>query len=451
MTRTPLFAIALAALSSTANAQLARITPNDATNNDDFGTAVAIDGDLMLIGSGNDDNSGSIYLFEASTGLELGKLVSPDNTPNARFGEAVDLDGNFAVVGAPRADPLGFLSGVAFILDISDPSQPTLLHTLQAADGASGASFGLSVAIDGDTAIIGAPGLNAAYLFSVSTGQQLAKLQPANFENNDGAGTAVEVQDGLAFVSSPFDDIQVAPFDTRSNAGSITIFDISTPTAPVQAVNFTTIEPTTADEFGYAMDVDGTTLVVGAPNANQIPTFVGNGAVFIVDITNPASPAQLFKVRADNPRTGADFGWSVSIDGSIILAGAPNGDAALTTNGLGYLLDASTGAQIVRLQTDPLSPFTNRLGDTAAISDGIAALGAPLDGNSTLDPGAVYTFGAQSPCPGDASDDGIVDLADLNLVLANFGTANSAGDANGDGMVDLADLNLVLANFGVSC
>jgi Ca2+-binding EF-hand superfamily protein len=44
--------------------------------------------------------------------------------------------------------------------------------------------------------------------------------------------------------------------------------------------------------------------------------------------------------------------------------------------------------------------------------------------------------------------DGAVDLADLNLVLANFGTNNPAGDANGDGVVDLADLNLVLANFG---
>ncbi|MFU8828399.1 MAG: hypothetical protein ACNA8P_03090 [Phycisphaerales bacterium] len=50
--------------------------------------------------------------------------------------------------------------------------------------------------------------------------------------------------------------------------------------------------------------------------------------------------------------------------------------------------------------------------------------------------------------PGDVNGDGAVDLADLNLVLANFGTNNPAGDANGDGVVDLADLNLVLANFG---
>ncbi|MFU8830386.1 MAG: GC-type dockerin domain-anchored protein, partial [Phycisphaerales bacterium] len=55
---------------------------------------------------------------------------------------------------------------------------------------------------------------------------------------------------------------------------------------------------------------------------------------------------------------------------------------------------------------------------------------------------------ASSGLPGDVNGDGAVDLADLNLVLANFGTNNPAGDANGDGVVDLADLNLVLANFG---
>ncbi|MFG0292801.1 MAG: hypothetical protein ACF8MJ_06555 [Phycisphaerales bacterium JB050] len=52
---------------------------------------------------------------------------------------------------------------------------------------------------------------------------------------------------------------------------------------------------------------------------------------------------------------------------------------------------------------------------------------------------------------GDVNNDGSVDLADLNLVLANFGQASEAGDTNGDGTVDLADLNAVLAAFGTVC
>ena len=56
-----------------------------------------------------------------------------------------------------------------------------------------------------------------------------------------------------------------------------------------------------------------------------------------------------------------------------------------------------------------------------------------------------------SDCPGDVTGDGSVDLADLNLVLANFGEATGDGDADDSGNVDLADLNLVLANFGTDC
>ena len=55
------------------------------------------------------------------------------------------------------------------------------------------------------------------------------------------------------------------------------------------------------------------------------------------------------------------------------------------------------------------------------------------------------------PCPADVTYDGSIDLADLNLVLANFGQATGDGDATGDGEVDLADLNLVLGAFGVGC
>ncbi|MFG0292074.1 MAG: PEP-CTERM sorting domain-containing protein [Phycisphaerales bacterium JB050] len=54
-------------------------------------------------------------------------------------------------------------------------------------------------------------------------------------------------------------------------------------------------------------------------------------------------------------------------------------------------------------------------------------------------------------CPADVDGSNSVDLADLNIVLANFGQATDSGDTNGDGTVDLADLNAVLAAFGTNC
>ncbi|MFI4855984.1 MAG: M12 family metallo-peptidase [Phycisphaerales bacterium JB065] len=66
---------------------------------------------------------------------------------------------------------------------------------------------------------------------------------------------------------------------------------------------------------------------------------------------------------------------------------------------------------------------------------------------------SVFTTLGEDPiiCDGDANGDLSVDLADLNLVLANFGTDTDEGDVNGDETVDLADLNMVLANFGTVC
>ena len=68
---------------------------------------------------------------------------------------------------------------------------------------------------------------------------------------------------------------------------------------------------------------------------------------------------------------------------------------------------------------------------------------------------AVALLGEGTPCPGDLNGDGVVDISDLAILLANFGTAAGAtfedGDSDGDGDVDIADLAVLLSNFGASC
>ena len=70
---------------------------------------------------------------------------------------------------------------------------------------------------------------------------------------------------------------------------------------------------------------------------------------------------------------------------------------------------------------------------------------------AAIDDLKVLVIEACTTCPGDVNGDNAVDLADLNLVLFNFGGPGPAGDVNGSGAVDLADLNLVLFNFGNGC
>jgi predicted outer membrane repeat protein len=69
-------------------------------------------------------------------------------------------------------------------------------------------------------------------------------------------------------------------------------------------------------------------------------------------------------------------------------------------------------------------------------------------GAPTVDMGA---FEHQATCAGDLNGDRVVDFADLNILLSNYGTGSAASDTNGDGQVNFADLNLVLVEFGSAC
>lgn len=91
------------------------------------------------------------------------------------------------------------------------------------------------------------------------------------------------------------------------------------------------------------------------------------------------------------------------------------------------------------------SPDINDAGEVvfaASVNDGVTDIGTAI---------TVATVSDEPVCPPDVTGDNEVDLADLNLVLANFGQNTAEGDATGDGEVDLEDLNAVLAAFGTGC
>ncbi|XHC26407.1 S8 family serine peptidase [Phycisphaerales bacterium ac7] len=81
----------------------------------------------------------------------------------------------------------------------------------------------------------------------------------------------------------------------------------------------------------------------------------------------------------------------------------------------------------------------------------LEAIGSVSDRVAIFEAFLANCPGDSEPCVGDVTGDNVVDLADLNLVLANFGQATSDGDANDSGNVDLADLNIVLGAFGTNC
>jgi len=118
---------------------------------------VAISGNTALVGARLDDDggneSGSAYLFDITTGLQLAKLTASDAAAGDRFGSSVAISGNVALIGAFSNDDAGDSSGSAYLFDITTGLQ---LAKLTASDAALGDEFGFSVAISGNTALVGA-------------------------------------------------------------------------------------------------------------------------------------------------------------------------------------------------------------------------------------------------------------------------------------------------------
>ncbi|MFN9986587.1 MAG: FG-GAP repeat protein, partial [Pirellula sp.] len=139
-----------------------KLTASDGAANDQFGNSVAVDGQWMIIGSHLDDdtgsNSGSAYLFQwnGTSWVQHSKFQGTDTAANDYFGFSVDIDGDVAVVGAYLNDALGTNAGAAYVLrwDGAQWGQSKLSSPgISAID-----QFGISVAVDGDTVVVGAHG-----------------------------------------------------------------------------------------------------------------------------------------------------------------------------------------------------------------------------------------------------------------------------------------------------
>ncbi|MEE9130098.1 MAG: FG-GAP repeat protein [Phycisphaerales bacterium] len=319
--------------------QLFKLLANDGAEGDHFGRSVAISGATAIVGArGDDDNgsaSGSAYLFEIATGAQLAKLLPNDGFTNDRFGGSVAIGGGTAIVGANQHDDNGFNSGSAYLFDAITGKQ---LFKLLPNDGAADDLFGFSVAISGATAIVGAHfdddnGLNSgsAYLFDTTTGRQLFKLLPADGAGGDDFGVSVAISGAIAIVGAQVDD------DNGTDSGSVYVFDISDPANPTQLFKLLPNDGAADEHFGHFVAITGATAIVGAnwddDNGEK------SGSAYLFDST---TGQQLFKLLPDDGAEFDNFGGSVAISGTTAIVGASFDDDNGNFSGSAYLFDASS-------------------------------------------------------------------------------------------------------------
>ncbi|MCA9186086.1 MAG: hypothetical protein KDA99_10715, partial [Planctomycetales bacterium] len=246
-----------------------KVSASDGNSNDYFGFAAAIDGNTLVVGDPVDPflaaKPGSIYIYNATTGVQQPKVFATDSTAGDEFGFDVSVSGNRILVGAPQR---GNRPGAAYVVDASNPSSQVKLTPSGAF---SGDDFGYSVAIDGNLAavgssvnykIIGEMTGGSLYLFDATTGAELHRLKPSDTAVNDEFGWSVALDGELAIVGAPHQGVGKGVaylFNTTTGA------QLNRITAPVSV---------DGDDFGYAVDMQNGLAVIGAPAGDGVPSHV---------------------------------------------------------------------------------------------------------------------------------------------------------------------------------
>ena len=206
-----------------AQTRLHKLHASDGAPYDSFGLSVAMTESRILVGAYGDDDSqsysGSAYVFDPKTGEEVMKLRASDGRADAFFGSSVALCGNTALIGAYGDHSNGYRSGAAYLFDLETGGEVRL----NPSDSASYDNFGASVAVSGEFAVVGAPYDDIAgsvYLFDLA-GVELHKLLPKNGSDRDHFGRAVAVSGRLVVVGSPSSRV-------GSSTGSVSVFDAIT-------------------------------------------------------------------------------------------------------------------------------------------------------------------------------------------------------------------------------
>ncbi len=409
--------------SGTTWSQEAYLKPVNATSNDFFGTSIAIDGDTIVVGASNDDSaqttitngtttasnfgnngSGAAYVYKRSgtSWSQEAYLKAPNAGKDDRFGATIAIDGDTIVVGADSEDSVqttitngttapsdnGALSvGAAYVFRRSGTTWSQEAY-LKAPNAEGVDTFGTSVAINGDTIVVGAfqessaqttitngttaasdngaGAAGAAYVFkrSGTSWSQEAYLKAPNAGITDSFGSAVAIDGDTIVVGATSEDsaqttitngTTAASDDGTSDSGAVYVFKRSG-TIWSQEAYLKAPNAGDSDNFGGKISINGDVIVVGVASEDSAQTTITNGTKAAFDDgTSGSGAAYVFKrsgttwsqeayLKAPNAGNSDGFGGSVAVSGNTIVVGAGSEDSAQTTITSGTTAASDDGA-----------------------------------------------------------------------------------------------------------
>jgi len=270
--------------------QQQKLLASDGAAGDMFGGSVSISGDYAIVGAYADDDkgsrSGSAYIFkwDGTSWSQQQKLTALDGASYNDFGSSVSISGDLAIIGADGDNDKGTESGSAYIFRREDTSWVEQ-EKLLASDGSTGDWFGRSVSISADFAIVGAlfdddkgNSSGSAYIFKREgeTWIQWQKLTAADGSEDDSFGSSVSISGDFAIVGALGDD------DKGNSSGSAYIFKWDG-TSWIQQQKLAAADGATYDKFGRSVSISGNFAIVGALGDDDKGDYSGSAYVFGLD------------------------------------------------------------------------------------------------------------------------------------------------------------------------
>ena len=394
--------------------EVAKLSAPGGAARDSFGSSVAVDettGHIVVGATGSGSNAGAVYVFDGFEDDSPAKLTARITRVGQEFGYAVAIDGDTVAVGTSPSSATGKV--YVFVKPATGwVTSNRAAATLTVTGVTAGAGFGESVAISGDTIFVGAaketyttvtPATSTAnaglvYVFTKpnngwANGVTAKKLRAPDPAEGDFFGSSVDADGANVAVGAPGAN-KVFLFSKPSNGWA----DSHAPGATVALTN-----PQDGDRFGASVDLDGNTLVVGATQydsaANAVQTNPGRTYVFTKSQSSWEEGDDVLTGLGADP--GDRFGDSVAVSNGYVAVSRGNQadndyagsvqvfPSGWTSSTAPYVLTATDGAE------------DDNFGASVAWGGFDLAVGAPGVSNGS---GAVYawTTAPQAPAGLDA-------------------------------------------------
>ncbi|HOH96124.1 MAG TPA: T9SS type A sorting domain-containing protein, partial [Candidatus Enterocola sp.] len=328
--------------------QTAKLLSFDAADYDEFGGSVCMWEEFIVVGARHDDDygngSGAAYVFTKpltgwANSSTCAKLKPADGAVEDYFGTSVAISGNTVVVGATEDDDNGSNSGSAYIFTKPLTGWTNMFQTakIKSTVGVIGLKVGTSVCAFGDNILVGSfsyGNASNAYAFAKSFSDWHDTTETQLLQIPPNYGTENTCYGYSISIDSNYAVVGAIEPDYQKGAAFVLYYDGNT---WINQATLTATDLLNNDRFGYSVGISGDNIVVGAVNNRNNGIITGSAYVFTKPLTGWANMTQTAKLIASDRAASDCFGSSVSISGDNIVVGALNEDNVLQNSGSAYV------------------------------------------------------------------------------------------------------------------